>query len=152
MSTPVLRTDGGSRGNPGPAGAGFVIERDGVIVCEAGYFLGDATNNVAEYSALIWGLQNVLALGSDTVAVRADSELLVRQINGRYRVKNEGLKPLFLEALALLKRFRAFEVAHVRREENSEADRLANQAMDERTTVGDPLCPPGGPQDQPTLF
>ena len=101
MTGAVLRTDGGSRGNPGPAGAGFVIERDGEIVCRGGTFLGDATNNVAEYEALIWGLENVAALGLLRGArCIADSELLVKQINGQYRVKNEGLKPLFVEALA----------------------------------------------------
>ncbi len=95
MTAAVLRTDGGSRGNPGPAGAGFVIEIDGEIVCRGGKFIASATNNVAEYEAFIWGLENVAALGHTEVQVFADSELLVKQINGQYRVKNEGLKPLF---------------------------------------------------------
>ena len=98
MTAAVLRTDGGSRGNPGPAGAGFVIEVDGEIVCRGGKFISSATNNVAEYEAFIWGLENVAALGHTEVQVFADSELLVKQINGQYRVKNEGLKPLFLKA------------------------------------------------------
>ncbi len=144
MTRAVLRSDGGARGNPGPAGAGFVIEVDDSIVCEGGRFLGSVTNNVAEYEALIWGLENVLALGHDEVTVYADSELLVKQVNGQYRVKNEGLKPLFLQVLGLLRRFSKFEVRHVRREFNKEADRMANEAMDCRSTVGDPACEPGG--------
>lgn len=152
MTGTVLRTDGGSRGNPGPAGVGFVIERDGAIVCSGGRFLGEATNNVAEYEALIWGLENVRALGSDEVTVYADSELLVKQLNGRYRVKNEGLKPLFVRATGLLKGFERSEVTHVRRALNAEADKLANQAMDARTTVGNPLCEPGGSAAQASLF
>jgi ribonuclease HI len=143
VSRAVLRSDGGARGNPGPAGAGFVIEVDGRIVCQGGRYLGEVTNNVAEYSALIWGLENVLACGYDDVTVFADSELLVKQVNGIYRVKNPGLKPLFLEALALLRRFRAYNVSHVRREQNEAADAMANAAMDARATVGNPTCEPG---------
>lgn len=144
MTQAILRSDGGARGNPGPAGAGFVVEHDGETVCRGGRYLGECTNNVAEYEALIWGLENVLALGHDEVAVFADSELLVKQINGAYRVKNEGLKPLFLRALSLLREFRRFEVSHVRREANKDADALANEAMDLRSDVGDFACPPGG--------
>ncbi|NTU70310.1 MAG: ribonuclease HI family protein [Coriobacteriia bacterium] len=143
MSEAVLRTDGGSRGNPGPAGAGFVIEVDGAIVCRGGKFIDLATNNQAEYEAFIWGLKNVLALGHDRVSVFADSELLVKQINGQYRVKNPGLKPLFLEALTELRRFSAHRVTHVRREMNVDADEMANQAMDARATVGDAPVEPG---------
>jgi ribonuclease HI len=148
----TLRTDGGSRGNPGPAGAGFVIERNGEIVCRGGRYLGLQTNNVAEYEALIWGLENVLALGHREVDVFADSELLVKQINGAYRVKNEGLKPLFVKALSLLRAFDAFTVTHVRREQNAHADEMANEAMDSRETVGDPACGPGGAPGQASLF
>ena len=152
MSDAVLRTDGGSRGNPGPAGAGFVIERDDQIICRGGRFLGSQTNNVAEYEALIWGLENVAAMGFGSVTVFADSELLVKQINGQYRVKNEGLKPLFSKALKLLRGFSSFKVVHVRREQNAEADEMANQAMDTRATVGDPVCEPGGLKPQGSLF
>lgn len=147
----VLRTDGGSRGNPGPAGAGFVIERDGDILCRGGRFLGATTNNVAEYEALIWGLENVSAMGFADVTVFADSELLVRQVNGQYRVKNEGLKPLFLRALELLRSFASYRVSHVRREQNAEADAMANEAMDSRGLVGDFACAPGG-ASQESLF
>jgi ribonuclease HI len=147
----VLRTDGGARGNPGPAGAGFVIEDGGAIVCSAGRFLGVATNNIAEYQALIWGLENVIALGYHEVSVFADSELLVKQVNGTYKVKNEGLKPLFIRTLALLRTFDAFEVSHVRREQNKSADGIANEAMDVRGIVGNPACEPGG-EPQASLF
>ena len=151
MTQAVLRTDGGSRGNPGPAGAGFVIEVAGDIICRGGRFLGSVTNNIAEYEALIWGLENVSALGYSDVAVFADSELLVKQLNGQYRVKNEGLKPLFARASALLHGFARSKVSHVRREYNAAADTMANEAMDTRSTVGDPACPPGGLQ-HPSLF
>jgi ribonuclease HI len=144
VSGAILRTDGGSRGNPGPAGAGFVIEKDGQVVCRAGRFLGSVTNNVAEYEALIWGLENVSALGFASVTVFADSELLVKQVNGQYRVKNEGLRPLFARAVKLLRAFSSFKVNHVRREQNAEADEMANQAMDAGSTVGNPACEPGG--------
>jgi ribonuclease HI len=152
VTTAVLRTDGGARGNPGPAGAGFVIEADGEVVCGGGRYLGECTNNVAEYQALIWGLENVAALGYSAVSVFADSELLVKQINGAYRVKNQGLKPLFVRALELLRGFDAFEVQHVRRESNHAADAFANEAMDARALVGDYACEPGGGSAGPTLF
>jgi ribonuclease HI len=148
----LLRTDGGSRGNPGPAGAGFSIERDEEEVCAAGRYLGATTNNVAEYEALIWGLENVRALGFSEVDVASDSELLVRQLNGVYRVKNEGLRPLFRKATELLGSFAVWDVRHVRREQNVRADTLANLAMDERGTVGDPACEPGSSARQERLF
>ena len=147
MTAVVLRTDGGSRGNPGPAGAGFVIEADGEIICSGGRFIPSATNNIAEYEAFIWGLENVAALGHTEVQVFADSELLVKQINGQYRVKNEGLKPLFVKALGVLRGFSAFRVTHVRREMNVAADAMANEAMDARAVVGDAAVPPDAGQD-----
>jgi ribonuclease HI len=150
VSEAVLRTDGGSRGNPGPAGAGFVIEVADEIVCRGGRFIASATNNVAEYEAFIWGLENVAALGYRRVTVYADSELLVKQINGQYRVRNEGLKPLFVRARAALREFDIHRVAHVRREFNAEADSMANAAMDAQDTVGDaPVIPDSAPR---TLF
>lgn len=152
MTRAVLRTDGGARGNPGPAGAGFVIEVDDAVVCSAGRYLGECTNNIAEYEAIVWGLENCLSLGYREVTLYSDSELIVRQLNGQYRVKNQGLKPLFLRTLALLREFSAFDVCHVRREFNRAADALANEAMDARETVGDPACPPGGPPAQGALF
>lgn len=152
MTRATLRSDGGARGNPGPAGAGFVIEVDGSIVCRGGRFLGSTTNNIAEYEALIWGLENVHALGHSQVDVYADSELMVKQLNGVYKVKNEGLKPLHRRARTLLAEFASHTVNHVRREQNAAADDMANEAMDKRETVGDPACEPGGHASQSTLF
>jgi ribonuclease HI len=113
--------------------------------------LGSQTNYVAVYAALIWGLENVSALGFSDVSVFADSELLVKQINGQYRVKNEGLKPLFVRTLQVLRSFTTWKVSHVRREQNAEADAMANDAMDSQATVGDPACEPGG-STQDSLF
>lgn len=147
----TLRTDGGARGNPGPAGAGFVLEDGtGTVVRSGGRFLGSVTNNVAEYEALVWGLQTALDHGVSRLRVCADSELVVRQINGVYRVKNEGLKPLFARAKALLDRFESASVTHVRREQNSRADALANEAMDTRATCGNGVDVAG--DDRPSLF
>jgi len=140
----VVHSDGGARGNPGPAGAGFVILVDDEIVCRGGRYLGVTTNNVAEYEALIWGVENAAALNHREVAVYADSELVVKQLNGVYRVKNAALKPLFTRALALLRSFDSFSVTHVRREQNAHADEMANAAMDARASVGDFACEPGG--------
>ncbi len=126
----IVYTDGGSRGNPGPAGIGAVITRDGSQVASISEFLGATTNNVAEYTALIRALEKSLECGIEKVEVRTDSELMVKQMNGEYRVKNEGLKPLFLKAQMLKNRFASFAIVHVRREYNKEADRLANMAMD----------------------
>ncbi len=152
MSRATLRTDGGARGNPGPAGAAFVLEDgSGRIAC-GGRFLGEATNNVAEYEALVWGLENARAANVDDILVLMDSELIVKQLHGAYKVKNAGLKPLFVRAMELRREFSGFEVRHVRREDNKLADALANEAMDERADVGDPLCAPGGSASQGSLF
>jgi len=138
----TLRTDGGARGNPGPGGAGFVLEDEsGAVVRRGGRYLGTVTNNQAEYEALIWGLETALDHGVARLRVCADSELVVHQMNGRYRVKNEGLKPLFARAQLLVRRFASSEIVHVRREMNVAADELANIAMDGRTRVGDGVDP-----------
>lgn len=150
-ATHTLRTDGGARGNPGPGGAGFVLEdASGAVVRRGGRFLGSVTNNVAEYEALIWGLETALDEGVARLRVCADSELVVKQMNGQYRVKNEGLKPLFAKAQALGRRFGSVDIVHVRREQNVAADELANAAMDGRTTVGDGVDPDD--PAQPQLF
>lgn len=141
----VVNTDGGARGNPGPAGVGIVLRGpDGVVAAAGGAFLGTVTNNVAEYEALLWGLRAARAMGAVRLLVRADSELVVKQMRGEYRVKNEGLKPLFCAAQELRRRFDHVEFAHVRRSDNAEADELANAAMDSRALVGDAPEPPGG--------
>ncbi len=142
MADAVLNSDGGSRGNPGPAGIGFELKGPGNgIIAFGGWFIGQATNNVAEYSALIWGLQNAKAAGLRSVDVRADSELIVKQLLGSYKVKSEELKPLYLEAKALLAGFDQSSIAHVYREENGRADALANDAMDAMDAVGSYLVP-----------
>ena len=141
MTEYILYTDGGSRGNPGPAGIGFVLNHGFVKSCDGGAPIGDATNNVAEYKALIWGLENALALTITHLEARADSELLVKQLNGEYKVKNAALKPLFLDALNLSKQFEVCEFVHIPREENEEADALANEAMDALGQVGNPVQP-----------
>ena len=136
-----LNADGGSRGNPGDSGIGFIITVDddskAAIICRGGAYIGPATNNVAEYRALIWGLQNAGALGIVRIDVCLDSELLVKQLSGEYRVKNEGIRPLYNKALHLLEGFASHTVKHIPRELNCEADRLANKAMDTRGMVGD---------------
>ena len=123
--------DGGSRGNPGPAGYGVRIEQaDGTIV-ELKEFIGTTTNNVAEYNGLLAALRWAAEHGLSPLLVRSDSELLVKQLRGEYRVKNPGLQPLYEEARALIRRIGRVTFEHVRRELNKDADRLANQAMDE---------------------
>jgi ribonuclease HI len=128
-----LFTDGAARGNPGPAGAGAVIiSPDGHIVAKVGKFLGEETNNVAEYMGLIIGLKRAKAMGIKELDVLADSELMVKQLNGDYAVKADHLKPLFDEARALLKGFAEIEIRHIPREQNGQADAMSNRAIDER--------------------
>ncbi|MBI5577028.1 MAG: ribonuclease HI family protein [Deltaproteobacteria bacterium] len=128
----TLRTDGASRGNPGPAGIGAVIEADGTgKVAEFLAYIGETTNNVAEYRALLLALEEAEKLSPRSITVRSDSELLVRQLNGQYKVKSPHLKPLFLEAVRRLRRFPEARILHVVREENAQADLLANRAIDE---------------------
>jgi ribonuclease HI len=132
--TIIVYADGGSRGNPGPAGIGAALMQDGKLIAGISEFIGIATNNVAEYKALIAGLKHALKMGYVKVEVRMDSELVVRQILGQYKVKNENLKPLFMEAKLISNRFQSFAINHVRRELNKDADRLANEAMDKANT------------------
>jgi probable phosphoglycerate mutase len=128
----VAYIDGGSRGNPGPAAFGVRIEdASGNLVEEFHAAIGIATNNVAEYRALLAALQWAVAHGHREIQVRADSELLVRQMRGEYRVRHPGLQPLYLEARTLVAQFDRVGFEHVRRTSNAHADRLANQAMDE---------------------
>lgn len=131
MDKYLLYTDGAARGNPGPAGAGaLVCTADGVVVAEIAEYVGETTNNVAEYRALLAGLKKLVEIGAEEVEILADSELMVRQLNGVYRVKHPNLRPLFQEAIALLKKIGRYSIKHVGREENEEADRLANLAID----------------------
>ena len=128
----LLYTDGAARGNPGPAGAGaYICTDDGEIVAEIAEYVGETTNNVAEYRALLAGLKRLVHLGINEAEILADSELMVRQLQGRYRVKHPNLRPLYTEAVALLKKIPRCSIRHIVREKNKEADRLANQAIDE---------------------
>ena len=127
----VLYADGASRGNPGPASIGAVLyDPDGAVCSEVSEAIGETTNNVAEYRAVIAGMEAALEVGAERLQVRLDSLLLVRQIRGEYRVKAPGLKPLHRRAIALMARFPVFSIEHVRREKNTVADGLANAALD----------------------
>ena len=125
-------SDGAARGNPGPAGAGAVVlDAQDRVLARRGRFLGNATNNVAEYKGLLLGLEAARELGAREVQVRADSQLLIRQLKGEYQVKHAGLKPLHAEALRLLRGFDKYDLAHIPREENALADEMSNRAIDE---------------------
>ena len=130
----TVNIDGGSRGNPGPAGYGVHIEHDGAIVEVKGSLL-TATNNVAEYSGLLAALRWAIEHGVTTLHVRSDSLLLVQQMKGVYRVKHPGLQPLYQEAMGLVRQVGRVTFEHVRREFNKDADRLANEAMDEAAAL-----------------
>ena len=139
MSAPasdlVIHIDGASRGNPGEAGFGIhVCDGAGARQAELFGYLGRASNNVAEYEALLHALRYALARRARRVEIRSDSELVVRQINGQYKVKHPDMLERHREAKALLAKFENAVLTHVRREANREADRLANQALDERTS------------------
>jgi ribonuclease HI len=133
----IIHTDGGAKGNPGPAGAGVVIcdAQDGMCIHEAGLYLGRATNNVAEYQGMLHGLRTAQKLGANHVQLVSDSELMVRQMLGQYRVKNAGLKPLYEEATQLAEEFESFQIRHVRREHNAQADKLVNLAIQRKRNV-----------------
>jgi ribonuclease HI len=128
----TINIDGAARGNPGPAAFGYVIRHDGEAVMEENGLLGQATNNVAEYTALLRALARAKDLNASSVLIRSDSELLVKQMNGQYRVRNENLIPLHREAQQLARGFKSVGFSHVRREENRDADRLCNEALDGR--------------------
>jgi ribonuclease HI len=130
-----IHIDGASRGNPGDAGFGvFVADEAGGPVAELYGYIGRATNNVAEYEALLHALRYALERGARRVRVFSDSELVVKQIDGRYRVKHPDMQPLHRQAKELLRKFDLASVTHVRREQNKDADRLANRALDEKAS------------------
>lgn len=130
----LVYADGGSRGNPGPAGAGaYLVDEEGEAVARVYKYLGEATNNVAEYSALIFGLKEAQRQQAEEVTVRMDSQLAVRQIGGEYRVKDPTLQKLHAQVMDLLGAFKRYRVEHIPRAENAEADKLANLAMDQGT-------------------
>ncbi len=127
----TLFADGGSRGNPGPAaGAAVLIDPSGELLEEIGAYLGIATNNVAEWTALVLGLEAASKRGIQRLAVRLDSELVVKQLRGEYRVKHAGLQPFYRRAQQLLRGFAEVEIRHVPRKQNAVADRLVNRLLD----------------------
>ena len=133
----ILNTDGGARGNPGPAGIGVVLRtEDGEILAEIAKGIGWATNNVAEYEALIVGLELAHEHGITEIEIQVDSELVMNQMSGNWKIKNERLRSLAVKARSLVERFDSAEIKHVRRAHNTRADRLANAGMDEAMEKG----------------
>ena len=130
MSRFTVNVDGGARGNPGPAAIGVVLRDGGEIVEEVGETIGEATNNVAEYRALLRGIELASEHGASDLELIGDSELVVRQVEGRYKVKNAGMKELHEEVKRALRGLDSWSIRHVRRAENADADRLVNQALD----------------------
>lgn len=130
----LIHTDGAARGNPGPAGLGAVLQdaETGQVIVELARYLGEQTNNVAEWTAVQDALEEALRQGARQVDLRTDSQLVARQIAGRYRVKHSNLKPIYARVMALLARFDGYTVGHVPRELNGHADRLSNVAIDRR--------------------
>jgi len=131
VSKVIICTDGAARGNPGPAAIGVTIKDEkGNLLASISRRIGITTNNQAEYMAIITALEKVVSLGAKRVDVRADSELVVNQINGRYRVKNIALRPLYQKVVQLTGPLDAFTISYIPRRQNSEADKLANRALD----------------------
>ena len=132
-----LYVDGASRGNPGEAGAGFyLVDEEGNEILRGMRFLGSMTNNAAEYQALILGLRETLGIGETSIEIYTDSELVAKQMKGIYTVRNKRLRRLYREAVKLLDKFHRSEVISIRREDNREADRLANEAIDGKKAKG----------------
>jgi len=144
----IIYTDGGSRGNPGPAAAGFVLtdESRKQLLAKA-VFLGNATNNIAEYNGLIEALKAAKQLNAQTIEAFSDSELMVKQINGQYRVKNAGLKPLYEECINLLAGFKSWKLSYIGRDKNKKADAMVNKALDVQADVEEK---PKSPKTKPT--
>jgi len=130
MSRLTVNVDGGARGNPGPAAIGVVVRGGGEVIEKVGEKIGEATNNVAEYKALLKGIELAVAHGASELELVGDSELVVRQVEGRYKVKNAGMKELHEEVKRALCGFDSWSIRHVRRAENADADRLVNEALD----------------------
>jgi ribonuclease HI len=153
----ILNTDGGARGNPGPAGIGVVLQDpSGEVVGKIARGIGQTTNNVAEYSALIAGLELALEKGITEIEVKVDSELVASQVQGKWKIRNDRLRRLAVKARRLLERFEAWTIKHVPREENAGADELANQGMDEAEVLETEAAPeqtsiiPSDRRDDPT--
>jgi ribonuclease HI len=131
MQKLVVNVDGGARGNPGPAAIGVVVQSpEGDVLEERGERIGEATNNVAEYRALLAGIERAAELGASELELVGDSELVVRQVKGEYKVKDAALRDLHAEVRRTLRPFERWSIRHVRREQNADADRLVNDALD----------------------
>jgi ribonuclease HI len=153
MSDPAtIHIDGASRGNPGPAAFAFVIARPGLPPVEEAATLGTVTNNVAEYTALVRGLEAAADLGLKRINVFSDSELLVKQMNGEYRVKHPDLLPLYEDARGLVKEFESVSISHVRREHNKRADALCNEVLDAGKSKAATPAAPKQPKTQVSDF
>lgn len=127
----MVNVDGGSRGNPGPSAVAAVVQSaDGQVLEEHGERIGDATNNIAEYRALLLGIERAAAMGAAELALVSDSELVVRQVKGEYKVKDAILRDLHGQVMAALRPFASWSIRHVRREENESADRIVNEVLD----------------------
>ena len=127
----TIYTDGAARGNPGPAAAGAIIrDEHNKIIAQISHRIGFATNNQAEYAAIVMALEEALKLGATNVNLKSDSELVVKQLGGRYRVKNVALKPLYQKVIKLSSSLESFKINHIPRGQNEEADKLANRALD----------------------
>jgi ribonuclease HI len=131
----TIYTDGGARGNPGPAAFAYVITRAGARDVEANGYLGKTTNNIAEYTALVRALEHAQKLDGKRLVIHSDSELMIKQMRGEYKVKNEGLRPLYEEAQELSGAFESVQFRHVPREQNRRADKLCNDALDRAQKV-----------------
>lgn len=129
----ILYTDGGARGNPGPAATGYVLLRGSERIAEGGTYLGTGTNNQAEYKAVIEGMRRAADLGIKTLTVYMDSELIVNQLMRRYKIKDAELRTLFVQAWNIMQQFATVTFTHIPREQNKEADRLVNQTLDRNT-------------------
>ena len=141
----IIHTDGAARGNPGPAAFAYVIERPGLKTVEASGCLGETTNNIGEYTALVRAQEHAQQIGGKQLAVHSDSELLVQQMNGAYKVKHPGLVPLYKQAKALTSQFDSVEIRHVRRELNKRADQLCNAALDGKSAQAGASTAAGAP-------
>ncbi|MHB0945699.1 MAG: phosphoribosylglycinamide formyltransferase [Sedimentisphaerales bacterium] len=136
MRNLTIYTDGGSRGNPGPAAGAFVIlDEHNKQIFAGAKFLTEATNNIAEYTGLVAALEKAVSLKAENIKIFSDSELMVKQLNGQYKVKNEGLRELFCDVNELLEKFQNWKITHVRREKNEKADELANRCIDARRDI-----------------
>jgi ribonuclease HI len=142
----TIYTDGAARANPGPAAFAYIIERPGEPAVEENGCLGDTTNNIAEYTALVRALEHAQRLGGRRLVVKSDSELMVKQMNGEYKVKHPGLQPLFQEAKGLTKQFDRVEYRHIRRDDNKRADQLCNYALDGVPRGAEPGAKPSRPK------